>query len=207
MSYGKFESVAQVAAIFDVEVKGTPLLQEVKKFGRSIEVPGYKIDEIKEFLSDDISFRNENAIRHQIITPILNVVVRHYKPLKLWIEEPFNVDEDKGLTGKPDYLVASRIKTGEMSLPPLCIIEAKKADFDDGWAQALAEMVAASIKGAKVCYSAVTTGKIWEFGKLESSIFERDPDPVSTQDLQKVFDTLYWLFDLAYAESKIRLCK
>jgi hypothetical protein len=199
MSYGKFESVAQVAAIFDVEVKGTPLLQEVEKFARSIEVPIYKIDEIKEFLSDDISFRNEDAIRHQIITPILNVVVRHYKPLRLWIEEPFNVDEDKGLTGKPDYLIASKTKIGEMSLPPLCIIEAKKADFDDGWAQALAEMVAASTKGAKVCYGAVTTGKIWEFGKLESSIFERDPNPVSTQDLQQVFDTLYWLFGLAYA--------
>ena len=199
MSYGKFESVAQVAIIFDVEVKSTPLLQEVN---RSIEVPVYKIDEIKEFLSDDISFRNENSIRHQIITPILNVVVRHYKPLKLWIEEPFNVDEDKGLTGKPDYLIASKTKIGEMSLPPLCIIEAKKANFDEGWTQALAEMVAASIKGVKVCYGAVTTGKIWEFGKLESSVFERDLNSVSTQDLQKVFNTLYWLFGLAYAEMK-----
>ena len=203
MSYGKFESVAQVAGIFDVEVKGAPLLLEVEKQGRSIEVPIYKIDEIKEFLSDDVSFRNESAIRHQIITPILNVVARRYKPLKLWIEEPFNVDEDKGLTGKPDYLIASKTKTGEMSLPPLCIIEAKKADFDEGWTQALAEMVAASIKGAKVCYGVVTTGKIWEFGKLESGIFKRDPNPVSVQDLQKVFDTLYWLFGQAYAEHKI----
>lgn len=200
MSYGKFESVAQVATIFDVEVKVAPLLHEVGKLDRGIEVPDYKIDEIKEFLSDDISFRNEYAIRQQIITPILNVVVRHYKPLKLWIEEPFNVDEDRGLTGTPDYLIASRTKTGEMSLPPLCVIEAKKADFDEGWTQALAEMVAAAIKGAKVCYGVVTTGKIWEFGKFESSIFERDPNPVSTQDLQKVFDTLYWLFGLAYAE-------
>jgi len=200
MSYGKFESVAQVATIFDVEVKIASLLHEAEKLDRGIEVPDYKIDEIREFLSDDISFRNEDAIRHQIITPILNVVVRHYKPFKLWIEEPFNVDEDKGLTGKPDYLIASRTKTGEMSLPPICVIEAKKADFDEGWTQALAEMVAAAIKGAEVCYGVVTTGKIWEFGKFESNIFERDPNPVSTQDLQKVLDTLYWLFGLAYAE-------
>lgn len=74
--------------------------------------------------------------------------------------------------------------------------------FDEGWSQALAEMVAATIKVAEVCYGAVTTGKIWEFGKLESGIFERDPDPLSTKDLQKVFDTLYWLFGLAYAEIK-----
>ncbi|ETR65197.1 MAG: hypothetical protein OMM_14652, partial [Candidatus Magnetoglobus multicellularis str. Araruama] len=173
---------------------------EVEKLDRSIEVPDYKVDEIKELLTDDINFRNEGAIRHQIITPILNVVVRHFKPLKLWIEEPFNVDENKGLTGNPDYLIASRTKTGEMSLPPLCVIEAKKADFDEGWTQALAEMVAVAIKGAKVCYGVVTTGKIWEFGKFESNIFERDPNPLSTQDLQKVFDALYWLFELAYAE-------
>ena len=203
MSYGKFESVSQVAIAFDMEVRGAPLLEGVEKLGYSIDVPIYKIDEIKEFLLEEINFRNEDSIRHQIITPILNVVIRHYNPLKLWIEEPFNVDENKGLTGKPDYLIASKTKTGEMSIPPLCIIEAKKADFDEGWTQALAEMVAASIKGVKICYGVVTTGKIWEFGKLENSIFERDPNPVSTQDLQKVFDTLYWLFGLAYAETKI----
>ncbi len=72
------------------------------------------------------------------------------------------MDEEKGRTGKSDYMIASGTKTGEMSLPPLCVIEAKKADLDEGWTQALAEMVATAIKGAKVCCAVVTTGNIWE---------------------------------------------
>jgi len=56
MSYGKFESVAQVATIFDVEVKVAPLLHEVGKLDRGIEVPDYKIDEIIKLFGRKILF-------------------------------------------------------------------------------------------------------------------------------------------------------
>jgi len=39
------------------------------------------------------------------------------------------------------------------------VIEAKKEDWDEGWAPALAEMYAASIQGATVCYAVVTSGE------------------------------------------------
>jgi len=48
-----------------------------------------------------------------------------------------------------------------MDVPPLCVIEAKKEDWDEGWAPALAEMYAASIQGATVCYAVVTSGEQW----------------------------------------------
>ena len=57
----------------------------------------------------------------------------------------------------------------------LCVIEAKQEKFDEGWPQALAEMVAASRQGVKVCYASVTTGDIWMFGQLEKGkLFTRD---------------------------------
>jgi hypothetical protein len=126
---------------------------------------------------------------------MLNIVEENNKPLNVWIEEPFNVDKEKGLVGEPDYLVAPATDCGGLEIPHLCIIEAKKQDWDGGWTQALAEMIAASIKGANICYGVVTTGNIWQFGQLEKDIFIKDPSQISaTRELQVVFDTLNWVF-------------
>jgi hypothetical protein len=190
MPYGKFESVEQVASIFRIKVKDASIINS-----KSIEISELFLNNIKKKLLDSLSFRNEATICNKIITPILNIVAENNKPLNVWIEEPFNVDKEKGLVGEPDYLIAPVTDYGGMELPPLCIIEAKKQDWDEGWTQALAEMVAASIKGANIGYSIVTTGKIWQFGKLEDGIFLKDPNQISaTRELQVVFDTLNWVF-------------
>ena len=190
MPYGQFESVEQVASIFSIKVKDASIMNS-----KHLEISELLLNSIKGKLLDSLSFRNEATICNKIITPILNVVAENNKPLNVWIEEPFNVNKEKGLVGEPDYLIAPATDYGGMELPPLCIIEAKKQDWDDGWTQALAEMVAASMKGAQRCYSVVTTGKIWQFGKLEDCIFLKDPSQISaTREIQVVFDTLNWVF-------------
>jgi len=190
MPYGQFVSVEQVASIFDIKVKDGDIIKS-----KSIKVSELLLKIIEKRLCDSLSFRNEATICNKIITPILNIVAENNQPLNVWIQEPFNVDKDKGLIGEPDYLIATVTDYGGMDIPPLCIIEAKKQDWDEGWTQALAEMIAASIKGANICYSVVTTGKIWQFGKLEKSLFIKDPNQISAnRELQVVFDTLNWVF-------------
>jgi len=82
---------------------------------------------------------------------------------------------------------------------------AKQEKFEEGWAQVLAEMVASSLLGAELCYSIVSTGKAWEFGRLQNGVFTKHPFQISaTTDLQKLFDMLNWLFlqaSLSYAEN------
>lgn len=57
-------------------------------------------------------------------------------------------------------------------------------------------MYAASTQGTKICYAVVTSGKAWEFGKLNNGVFTKDSNQISaTDNLQKVFDTLNWLFN------------
>ena len=190
MPYGKFESVEQVARIFSIKVK-----DDFVAGSKSIELPDRLLQNISTKLLDSLSFRNEATICNKVITPILNAVAEQNKPLNVWIEEPFNVDPEKGLAGEPDYLIAPATDYGGMELPPLCIIEAKKQDWDAGWAQALAEMVAASVKGADICYSAVTTGKIWQFGTLKNSTFsKRSWANIRNQRASAGFDTLNWVF-------------
>ena len=190
MPYGTFQSVEQVARVCSIKVK-----DDFAAKSKRIVLPDQLVQNISAKLLDSLSFRNEATICNKIITPILNAVAEHNKPLNVWIEEPFHVDPEKGLAGEPDYLIAPATEYGGMELPPLCIIEAQKQDWDGGWAQALAEMVAASLQGAETCYSAVTTGKIWQFGSLRNNIFSKDPNQISaTRELQLVLDTLNWVF-------------
>jgi len=152
MPYGQFVSVEQVASIFDIKVKDGAIIKS-----KSIKVSELLLKIMEKRLCDSLSFRNEATICNKIITPILNIVAENNQPLNVWIQEPFNVDKEKGLVGEPDYLIAPVTDYGGMDMPPLCIIEAKKQDWDEGWTQALAEMIAASIKGVNICYSVVTT--------------------------------------------------
>jgi hypothetical protein len=195
MPYGQFKTVGEVAKIFGIVLKKEWFLSQVKK--DSIHVPDYKQAEIKKRLANTAALKNEAARCNQIITPILNIVVDQYEPLQLWIEEAFNVDEKHGLTGTPDYLIAPETAGEEMAIPPICVIEAKQDKFDEGWTQALAEMIAASKKGSAICYGIVTTGKAWEFAKLEKNVFIKEPDQVTTRNLQDLFDTLNWIVSLA----------
>jgi hypothetical protein len=125
----------------------------------------------------------------------LDEVERQYQHLLFWSRPPFHVDKEQDLVGEPDYLIAPKTKHGVMAVPPLCVMDAKQEKWNEGWAQTLAEMYAASLQGAKMCCGVVTTGKAWEFSKLENNIFTKDPAQLSaTEDLQKVFDVLHWLF-------------
>lgn len=203
MAYGKFKTVEEVARKFEIEVTNKTTFVSQKE----IKVLESLFFFVTENINDDISFVNEVAICERIISPILNIVSKNYERLNVWSHVSYNIDETKGLVGEPDYLIASRTKYGGMAKPSLCVIEAKHDDFDEGWTQALAEMVASSLLDATLCYGVVTTGKTWEFGKLEKQVFTIDPISISaTDNLQKTFNILNWMFDkVSKLESKVSL--
>jgi len=195
MSYGNFKTLTEVAEKFDIELKTAHFIDQL-----TIDIPEYPFLDIKQRLGDDMSFINETAICEDIIKPILNLIEINYELLHIWTHVSYNVDKAQGLVGEPDYLIAARSKYGTMNIPPLCVIEAKQEKFDEGWAQALAEMVAAAIQADKqlgTYYAIVTTGKYWEFAKLENGVFSKDRKQIAaTMDLQHVFNTLNWLFSV-----------
>ena len=92
MSYGTFESVEQVASMFSVTVKDASVMNS-----KRIELSESVLHNINRKLLDSLSFRNEATICNKIITPILTIVAENNTPLNVWIEEPFNVDKEKGL--------------------------------------------------------------------------------------------------------------
>lgn len=198
MSYGNFKSVSEVARKFNIKVVDNYFIEQ-----KEIKVSEIYFSNLKKRLSKSINFINEFTICEEIIRPILDIIAENHDNLDIWSHVSYNVDAEKGLIGEPDYLIAPRTKYGDMERPAICIMEAKQEKFDEGWAQALAEMIASSLQGAEVCYSVVTTGKIWEFGNLKDETFTKHPIQISaTSDLQKLFDILNWLFyetNIAYS--------
>jgi hypothetical protein len=199
MSYSTFKSVGEVTQKFDIEVRTEQFIDK-----KEIKIPDYIFSRIEVSLTEDAYFINEFAICEHIISLMLDEVAENYKQLLVWSRAPFNVDKEQDLVGEPDYLIAQKTKHGIMSIPPLCVMEAKQEKWNEGWAQTLAEMVAASIKGAKICYGVVTTGKAWEFGQLENNVFTKEPTQISaTRELQVVFDTLNWVFSEINKEKSV----
>ncbi|MDM8521815.1 hypothetical protein QUF80_00430 [Desulfococcaceae bacterium HSG8] len=191
MPYGKFERIEQVSDKFGIKVKRASFTE-----AEHIKIDEFFLSRMGRALLKDANFVNESAIRQHIITPILDIVSDNYEELEVWSEVTYTVNEELDLDGKPDYLIAPYADNGGISTPPICITEAKEKDWKNGWAQALAEMYAASTQGANICYGVVTTGEFWQFSRLEDGkIFTRDPVKLSAiENLQNVLDTLNWLF-------------
>ena len=203
MGFSQFKSEIEVARRFNLRTDYRPFVQTLALKN----IPKYKFEEIKENFKDPLSFLSEAATCEDIIKPILKVLDKCYPDFRVWSHVQYSVDPENDLTGIPDFLVARTTQIrGELGVPPLCVVEAKKADWDQGWAQALAEMYAASIQGATMCYAAVTTGAEWQFGQFDrdAALFIKQMSKLSVLDdndepsnLQKLFDTLNWLFDQA----------
>nr|VFJ53628.1 MAG: hypothetical protein BECKFW1821A_GA0114235_104323 [Candidatus Kentron sp. FW]VFJ60970.1 MAG: hypothetical protein BECKFW1821B_GA0114236_106213 [Candidatus Kentron sp. FW] len=145
-------------------------------------------------------FSSEAARCEMIIFPILREIYKHYyERTSFWVQKPISFDER--LSGTPDYIVSRRSELGKTMLeyPLLIVAEAKKNDFEQGWAQCLAELIAARNlnRSDKAVYGLVTDGKLWEFGKLEIDIFTRDTDSFMVTELPRLFACLNFIFDLA----------
>ena len=89
-------------------------------------------------------FASEGARCEAVIYPILREVYKVYAAnYTLWIKEPLAYDEI--LSGTPDYFISTRSELGMLIVgtPLIIFVEAKKNDFEQGWGQCLAELVAA----------------------------------------------------------------
>lgn len=107
-----------------------------------------------------VSLDNEAARREALISPILLEAAR-ISQSKVKIEYPIEVSQQ--LKGTLDYLLINESK--------FLVVEAKNEDLYRGFKQLAAEMIAveqwAEDDDLKILYGAVSTGTLWQFGKLD----------------------------------------
>ena len=139
-------------------------------------------------------YSSEGSRTELIISPILREMYKNYvKTLTFWVQKPLSADPL--LSGVPDYIFGTKSPLGKKVLgtPLVLIVEAKKNDFEQGWGQCLAELVAAqkiNNNTVKPVYGIVTDGLLWRFGELTEKVFTQDTGKYTTDSTAQLFGAL-----------------
>jgi hypothetical protein len=142
-----------------------------------------------------VNLANEATRREVLISPIVMEVV-HYTRAQLRIEYPVKVSNQ--LQGYVDYLLRTQNH--------LIVIEAKQEDMTNGFTQLAMEMIAldqwSELPDQPEIIGAVTTGNLWQFGRLNrsSKIIEQGLNSYRViEDLEQLLRVLiYCLKDRQY---------
>jgi hypothetical protein len=196
MAFSDYKHISQVQQKFQIKYLEEPFI-----IASAVEPPPQFIIEF-DFNRENLDLYASEASRAElIILPLLREVYKPYAAQSvLWIQKPISCDET--LNGTPDYLVATRSELGKtvLAIPLLMIAEAKRNDFEQGWGQCLAELVAAQRLNGNATvpvYGIVTDGRFWEFGKLVNAQFTKNGAAFSVDDLPELFGALHFIFQAA----------
>jgi hypothetical protein len=200
MAFTNYKSIADVLRSFPLNYQEQDFIQDL-----GFECDDYFVSRLNIIVQEGIVFNSEYAICENIISPILTEVWRSYmQQFLIWSHQPLSYDEN--LSGVPDYVVAQRSPRGKVVLekPYMILVEAKKDNFEEGWGQCLAEMLAAQKINddlTKKLFGVVSNGKLWEFGVLEAEMFTKNRKYYVLENLAELMGAVNFLF----AESAAQL--
>jgi hypothetical protein len=202
MAFRDFENIDQVINKHPLKIKQDRFLPDV-----AIQLPECFLEDIN-FLMDMKSVdENESFFNDSFIFPFLREAWKRHRKLKLWSHRKLEYDDD--LSGEPDYFVSylpDDVVDRLVNRPVLAITQAKKENFTQGWGQCLAEMIACqkiNDHPEVTIYGIVSTGLMWEFSKLQDSLFIKDSILYSINSPHQLFGILDYIF----AECEKRLQK
>lgn len=193
------------------DFKAIPDVQE--KFGiKHVENDFVRIEETAapsaqflqelEFSRQHINiFASEGARCETIIYPILREVYKGYaENYALWVKK--SLAHDEILSGTPDYFISTRSELGMLVVgkPLIILVEAKKNDFEEGWGQCLAELVAAQKINDNLdfpVYGIVSDAERWQFGKLVGDAFTQNRTSFSIDNVPTLFGAIDAVFKVA----------
>jgi hypothetical protein len=146
--------------------------------------------------------KSEKAKSELLVSPILTEVKRLTgEQIQLFSGEEFNVDRERGLNGFCDFLLSRSMAPYVIEAPILMLVEAKKGELDVGLGQCVAEMFAAQLfnenagKVITTIYGCVTSGKLWQFLKLEGKDVIIDTNEYSVTPVERILGILKWMVD------------
>ncbi|MDE0427351.1 hypothetical protein F4Y59_07270 [Candidatus Poribacteria bacterium] len=201
MAFSDFKAISEVLEKFRIVY--------TEKDFFTVEVP---LNPSEQFLQDfefcrqhiDV-FASEAARCEVIIFPILKEIYKGYADTyALWIQKPITYDEI--LNGTPDYLISTKSELGRpvVGTPLILLAEAKKNDFEQGWGQCLAELVAAQKINDDPefpVYGVVSDGISWQFGCLIGDVFTQNRTNFGVDNLPVLFGAINAVFKAALRTS------
>lgn len=142
----------------------------------------------------------EKARSEFIIAPVLLEVWQlHGRKIGLLSGVDFTIDEAAGLNGTCDYILTGSPEQLFVRAPVLVVVEAKNEDLKKGFAQCIAEMIAAQRFNAREgtprdrMYGVVTIGELWRFLELDGTTVRIDARSYHIDRLSKIVGILLQL--------------
>ncbi|MCK5523046.1 MAG: hypothetical protein KAI83_07925 [Thiomargarita sp.] len=189
MSYSDFKKLDEVKQKFDILINSSgSLFQNVDQAKASEQL----VSILSENVSLALNINTEKARSEMIIAPVLiEVRKRLERKISLFSGLEFNVDEKLGLTGYCDFILSKSPDQVFIEFPVVCVVEAKNENIKSGYAQCMAEMIAAHKYNEKNSYvglilGVVTTGSNWKFLKLEQDIIYIDYEEYLISQIDKI---------------------
>jgi len=172
MSYSDFKTLKQVNKELGIVIKAE---NELYIHVEPVELTQWFIDTMKMAYTRAIRINTESARQALIVDHVLMELNQHVN-ISFFLENTFNIDSSKGLTGNPDGIISYSNNQLYITSPVVVLVEAKKSDLGSGLAQCIAEMEAARIFNEKeennipTVYGVVTDGTLWQFLSLKDNI-------------------------------------
>ncbi len=193
MAFSDFKTISEVQVKYNIKYSSNDF------FGVEAKDPSEQFLKELEFSQQHIDFFTSEGSRCEVVIfPILREVYKNYaESYGLWVKKTITYDEI--LNGTPDYLIATKSELGitVVGMPLIMMVEAKKNDFEQGWGQCLAEMIAAQKMNDDPdfsVYGIVTDGIMWQFGRLVRDTFTRNRTNFSLDNLPNLFGAVDSVF-------------
>ena len=200
MAFSDFKKISEVQETFDITYSEDDFveIQEVELSEQFLQDFEWTRQNLNVFVSE--ASRSE-----AIIFPVLKENYKAYADnYELWIGTSIAYDET--LSGTPDYLISTRSRLGKtvVGKPLIILVEAKRNDFDRGWGQCLAELVAVQKMNNDAdfpVYGIVTDGNLWQFGRLVGDTFAQNRADFTLANLPMLFGAVKAVFKAATESS------
>jgi hypothetical protein len=193
MAFSNYKTIGEVLKAFQVIYTEANFIGEA-----AFNIANYFREDLELMMRDGVVDNSEFAICENLIYPVIKEVWKLYRSkFILWSHQSLNYDEK--LSGFPEYILAKKSPLGKVVFdkPYFILVEAKQDNFETGWAQCLAEMIAAQRLNGEfqiVIFGIVSNGATWQFGKLEAETFTRNITYYSIQDLNNLFSAVNYVF-------------
>ena len=189
MAFSNYQSISEVLEAYSIKYEDAAFVVPTSTAPNALF-----LSELRFSIENIDVYSSEGARTELIISPILRELYKNYvATLAFWVQKPLSADPL--LSGVPDYIFGTKSPLGikVLGTPLVLIVEAKKNDFEQGWGQCLAELVAAQIINkttAKPVYGIVTDGLLWRIGKLTEKVFTQDTGKYTTDNTAQLFGAI-----------------
>lgn len=193
MGFSSYKDIGEVLQEFQVTYTEGNFMEETE-----FSIPDYFREDLEFMRREAVVDNSEFAVCENLIYPILKEVWKlYYTKFVLWSHKSLTYDQNP--CGFPEYILAKRSPLGKFVFekPYLLLVEAKQDKFDEGWAQCLAEMVAAQNLNDELkvtVFGIVSNGKGWEFGKLKNQTFTHAQALYTIQEIERLLAVVNYVF-------------